>query len=302
MLEGLKLDYVERTAEGTSSETKLFVFPNSGLKLSGEEPAGGTASIDEFGDIEFAVYDKDKRWCAKKDANSEKIKMEDYSEENCKIEEASGEEVLDGTVVYFDPVAGTKCDTYIEANSAIGVKTGCMKFYTFGGNNNSEKVNLLLDHNTTAKVEWNTSGTNTEMKEAKVALETDTSGWIGNPRLITADEIAKITGHPTFNSSTTTSSGSFCFDTNTTEYDPNMRPGSSKYAWLFDRMSHCTIYGCNIDDNSTYGYWTSSAVSGSLSNVWHVSYYNKLSGDSTVSLNGGRGIRPVITVSKFNVS
>ena len=299
VLEGLKLNYTERILTGTTSEEKNFTFPNSGLKLSGEEPAYGSAKIDSKGGISFALADKDKRWCAKKEATSEKVTMEDYTEENCKIKE-SVDLNTDGTAVYFDPKLGTKCDTYTEANSATGVKTGCMKWYVFGGNNNSETVNLLLDHNTTAKVAWNTTSSNTEMKEVKVALETDTTGWIGSPRLITADEIAKITKHPTFNSATTGQSGWFYFDSNNQTQVANSS-NKSKYAWLFDRTESCTIYGCNIEDNLSRGYWTSTDVSGSSDNVWHVSKSGILSYSSTAT-NGGGGVRPVITVSKSNVS
>ena len=123
----------------------------------------------------------------------------------------------------------------------------------------------------------------------------------GNPRLITADEIAKITGNTSFNSATSSSSEWFYLDTNTTSPDPNRGQGTSKYAWLFDRTNNCIIYGCNIADSSTYGYWTSTAVSGSSYIVWRVhagGYLNNFNAS-----DGSRnGVRPVITVLKSNVS
>ena len=302
VLEGLRLNYTERILTGTTSEEQEFTFPNSGLKLSGEEPAYGSAKIDGKGNISFALADKDKKWCAKKEADSEKVTMEDYTEENCKIDEVSGggevtDAVADGTAVYFDPKLGTKCDTYTEANSATGIKEGCMKWYTFGGNNKSDKVNLLLDHNTTALVAWNTNDDNTDSSQIDEKVADDTIGWVGNPRLITADEIAQITGNTTFDSATTGASGYFFFDTNTGNYDPNRGPGTSKYAWLFDRTSTCINYGCNIEDSSTYGYWTSTAIYSSLSNVWNI-YYNGTLDDYMASHSNDGGIRPVITISK----
>ncbi len=90
VLEGLRLDYVERTAQGVAAEEKTFEFPNSGLKLSGEEPAYGEAKIDSKGNISFALADKDKKWCTKKDATSEKVYVEEYNEENCKIDGTTG--------------------------------------------------------------------------------------------------------------------------------------------------------------------------------------------------------------------
>ena len=305
VLEGLKLNYTERILTGTTSEEKNFTFPNSGLKLSGEEPAYGSAKIDSKGGISFALADKDKRWCAKKETTSEKVTMEDYTEENCKIDGTSGggevtDAVADGTAVYFDPKLGTKCDTYTEANSATGVKTGCMKWYAFGGNNNSETVNLLLDHNTTAKVAWNTNDDNTDSSQIDAKVITDTEGWVGSPRLMTADEIAKITENKTFNSTITDYNGWFYFDTNNQLSDPNRGPGTSKYAWLFDRTNGCTSKGCNIEDSLTYGYWTSTAVSGSSSDVWCVRFHGYLT--SYFASDSSGGIRPVITVSKSLIS
>ncbi len=93
VLEGLRLDYTERILTGTTSEEQEFTFPNSGLKLSGEEPAYGSAKIDSKGGISFALADRDKKWCAKKESNSEKVTIEDYTEENCKLDGTGGGEV-----------------------------------------------------------------------------------------------------------------------------------------------------------------------------------------------------------------
>lgn len=86
VLEGLRLDYAERVADNNTKETKFFTFPNSGLKLSGEQPAGGTASVDSKGQISFVLNDNDKRWCAVKNVSSEIIEIKDYSENGCKTE------------------------------------------------------------------------------------------------------------------------------------------------------------------------------------------------------------------------
>ena len=52
-----------------------------------------------------------------------------------------------------------------------------MKWYTFNDNESSSTVNMILDHNTTALVAYNSTGDNSEMKEVKVALENDTESW-----------------------------------------------------------------------------------------------------------------------------
>ena len=86
VLEGLRLDYTERVANNNTKESKFYEFPNSGLKLSGEQPAGGTASVDLHGNITFTLFDKDKKWCAKKYPTSEKVEITDYFGNECKTE------------------------------------------------------------------------------------------------------------------------------------------------------------------------------------------------------------------------
>ena len=65
-----------------------------------------------------------------------------------------GEEIppyTNGEVVYFNVDTGEKCSNYTETQSNTGIKAGCMKFYAFN-DDGGDTVNLILDHNTTAKV------------------------------------------------------------------------------------------------------------------------------------------------------
>ncbi len=204
-----------------------------------------------------------------------------------------------GIVVYYNPETGKKCSKE-EAKSTTGTKGGCMKWYAFNDDDKSSTVNVILDHNTTVKVAWNSTGNNSEMKEAKEALKTDTSNWKSdlNPRLITANEIAKITEHPTFDARKTGQS-SFYFDSNNQTQKANAS-NKSKYAWLFDYTYDCTSYGCNKSNSSTYGYWTSTRKIDGSAYVWRVTKFGNLyNGDVTAIVNG---IRPVITISKSNIS
>lgn len=208
-----------------------------------------------------------------------------------------------GMPVYYNPEKGLKC-TQEEYNSnpdKLG-KTGCLKWYTFNDNNSSSTVNMILDHNTTSIVAWNSSGSNSEMKEIKVALENDIATWNNEvkttARLITADEIAEITSNKTFDSATTTSSEYFYFETNST-IEPS--PHNTNYAWLYDYTHSCTDYGCNVGDLSTYGYWTSTPVVGSSIDVWRVGRRGYLHYGNVVITGYDCGVRPVITVSKSSI-
>ena len=203
-------------------------------------------------------------------------------------------------IVYLDPTDLTKVCNAENSISTTEIKTGCMKWYIF--NDDGDNYTMILDHNTTARVAWNLSGNNVDgMKEVLEALINDTNSWNkiikSTVRLITAEEIAKITGNTIFNSSTSTTGGWFYLDSNNQTQTATTQ-GASKYAWLFDYTNSCANNGCNMADSSTYGYWTQTTLgtAGSGSFVWIVGssgylYYNYVNYDNT-------GIRPVITISK----
>jgi len=225
-----------------------------------------------------------------------------------------------GTAVYFNPVTGSIC-TSGEAVSTTGTKTGCMKWYTFNDvGESSPIINLILDHNTTTSVMWypttsNVSGPTNVLTQ----LQTDTNSWTGVPtrtdsyslsngsasytinyssykaRLISAADIATISGNTSFVEATTPYTSWFYLDSNNLNQTATST-GASKYDWLFDYTNGCTSYGCNIADSSNYGYWTSTAVYNNTTGAWIMdrdgSLGNRNTNDTTI------GIRPVITIPK----
>ena len=229
------------------------------------------------------------------------IGIDGYVVSNGKVDKVSTTKKFEnGTAVYYNPVSGEKCTGYTEANSKTGKNSGCMKWYVFNDKEGNATVNVILDHNTTANVAWNLTGNNSEMKEVKKALENDTKDWKNTARLITANEVAKITKHPTFDASRE-NQDRFCLDTNkpdTANWCAKTK-GTSKYTWLFDYTSVCTDYGCNISDSSNWGYWTSIPYKDNTINVWVVNSYGSLTLDYVTRTVVG--IRPVITISKSNI-
>ena len=241
-----------------------------------------------------------------------------------------------GEVVYFNVTTGSKCSSsdYTETQSNTGTKSGCMKFYAFnddGGNT----LNLILDHNTTAKVAWNSSGSNASGPlTALTQLKNDTDGWKGTitptnytldqtgqpsnakytidyssykARLITAQEIAQITGNTPWNEKVAVNSNWYYFDSKTTTASTTCTDGNTtgcKYGWLYDRTStSCTNRGClnNADSSMTgYGYWTSTPRASYSYGAWVVDYGGTLGSSSDgVGRGGSRyGVRPVITIPK----
>ncbi len=245
----------------------------------------------------------------------------------------------DGEVVYFNVDTGTQCTSseYTEAQSNTGVKEGCMKFYAFN-DEGGFALNLILDHNTTATVAWNDTYTddsgakiNTKgPKEVLEQLKTDTDTWLGTEtpanytmdqatqtskasytvdyssykaRLITANEVAQITGNTSWDEKNP--SGTYYFDTNTSSQSITCQSGNTSgcaYGWLYDRTSQtCTKYGCfNNSNQIIYGYWTASSRADGTSRAWYVHYHALVTGDSVV--NSYYGVRPVIEVLKFRLS
>lgn len=185
-----------------------------------------------------------------------------------------------GAVIYYNPVSGSLC-LEEDAVSTAGTKTGCMKWYIFNDNPASPTLNLILDHNTTKGVEWNNTGSNEQMTTVADQLATDTEDWNASVkstvRLITANEVAMISGHTTFDQATSTYKY-FYFGSNNSSDKTQI----GSYAWLYD--------GAN-------GYWTANKVVDETHNyVWVVSKNGGLFGNVPTSTS--YGVRPVITLPK----
>ena len=247
---------------------------------------------------------------------------------------------FNGIPIYFNPVSGTTCSDYTSSQSTGTAKTGCLKWYIFSYQKSSDTVDMILDHNTTYKVAWNSSGRNASgPSELLTQLQSDTSSWTGvvartdsytdplkgytidysgyRARLIEANEIAKITGADT---ALQWDSGKPYSDTPTIgrhsstyyldgAYGTNPKwktqvaksKGASHYAWLFDYTKGCISYGCNTANSNIYGYWTSSASAHSSGGAWDV-YNDGRVNYLSVNSSGRNGLRPVITISKSNLS
>lgn len=264
-----------------------------------------------------------------------------------------------GTLVYFNPDTGKRCSAkdyennlanYDTTNtlsdgtkSPTGLKSGCMKWFVFNDDVASDSLTMILDHNTSGNVAWSTNGST--MKEVVERLKLDTDSWsetitlnkkIDNfdytgykARLITADEVAKITGadqvlqwasDKLYSSTVTIGSnisdyyldGSFSSDSiwKTRIVNATVK---SKFAWLYDNMYGCTDYGCNVADNNSYqygdvnsnkygyiyGYWTSSLEQkNGLNYAWEIHRTSNVMLNATIDNNIVQGLRPVIEISK----
>ena len=313
-------------------------------KLNGNAlPSGKYTTTDgktlTQGDTTFKVdYDGSKTVCDVIISTKGNIYLK-----NCKVSDKSteytyGEKIYEnGEVVYFNVDTGEKCDNYTETQSNTGVKSGCMKFYAFN-DDGEDRVNLLLDHNTTATVAWNSSGSTVNgPKEGIYQLYNDTESWQGtetpsnytlrqskfiddvehsvvytidyssyNARLITAQEIAMITGYTSWDETTAIDEEYLFIATGTVNIN--------KYEWLLDNTYNCITYVCNDADSisNNNGYWTASSSAYvddiawciiNISNKWNGNViYDTRMNHCGAAYSGDSGVRPVIEVLKSKLS
>ena len=168
-----------------------------------------------------------------------------------------------------------------------------MKWYVYAEDDTS--YTMILDHNTTSNVAYNSDNDNGVKKEVQTELDNlvNLTKWQVTPRLITGQETADITE----NKSWISSGDWFFFDSNT-QTQIATSTGASKYYWLLDYTYSCTDYGCKVVDSNSnnYGYWTDTSYDGDSTRVWRVHYSGGL-GRATAN-DTSFGVRPVITVSK----
>ena len=306
------------------------------IKVSNITGFTGIIKYDSEANVSYAIYNS--KWCMVK--SGEKVTTSEYNGK-CEIPKMPFE---NGYTVYFDVTTGEKCSNYHKDNSLTdyngtsNTKTtdnqnGCLKFYSFNYEKGDTKVNLLLDHNTTGTAYWTDENTESNINgpiTVLTKLKESTNSWVGieipnnytvtqtgsgnytipykdenyKARLITADEVAKITGNVLFNENTTKYYNYFYFDTNTQTASSTCTEGNTtgcQYGWLYDRTSTlCITYGClnNADSAmSGWGYWTSTSAFGITNYVWEVNHVGDLL-KYNVNRNNGYGIRPVIEVLK----
>ena len=277
-----------------------YNVPMTGITVKGETPTKGWLKIEKgmVTNYSFVIGKYVVTKGSETVKGDEPAKSDEEVTKTGPTQELAKESDTYKAIVYLDPTDLTK---YCDASNSVstpGTKEGCMKWYAYS--DDGTNYTIILEHNTTAKVAWNSTGSNSEMKEVKEAFEEDTKNWKVNARLITADEIAAITGNKNFNSSTATIDDWFYFDSNN-QTQTATNAGVSKYAWLYNYTNDCSNNGCDVEESDNYGYWTSTSVFNSSVDNWFVHRYGRLL-YNTANLSDHYGIRPVITISKDIIS
>ena len=309
----IKAGELRAATEGIAGANPPYHYDEtSNLDMKGTLPSKFTLDINEDMDTQLKAWLNG--YCVVKEYGNETVTIDESkrSEAECVTGGSSvTKKYENGEIIYFNPETNTKCSDYTEANSKNQNKSGCMKWYAFNDSESSSTVNVILDHNTTYDVVWNSSGNNADgMNEVKEALENDANNWHDDvkrtARLIEANEIAKITGNTEFDATNLDKDLGYLLEDSSynegTESPSEFpQPGEAKYKWLFDYTMRCTDYGCSVADDNTWGYWTSTPYASGSNDAWYVTYVGFL-GNYYVDIAVSNGVRPVVTISKSVLS
>ncbi len=197
---------------------------------------------------------------------------------------------------YFNPADLSETCTATSENVADKeAKTGCMKWFIYDDSGSNYK--MILDHNTTKLVTFNSSNKNSNPQALYDRLEADTADWDStklSTNILTAADVAAISSINLFNPANST------YYSLGNEINSSDGKGRSAFGWLYDYTRECEIHGCDHEVSTGYGHWTTTPVSGNTKNVWLINYFGRLT--FTEAKLGNWGIRPIVTVSKSAVS
>ena len=307
--------------ETTKSGTTVPAL-NSIIEVKGTKPTSGTVTVNNKNKVtgatlvinNYEVVCTEGKCIVGSKSNSGVTPTTNVTPSTPEPEQPSFEEATSGqtykAIAYLNPKnLSVKCNS---GNSQIGTgesnPSGCLKFYVYDDSDNNYK--MILDHNIVPTVAWNSNGSNSSIGEAATALASATAGWNGNPRLITANEVAKIAGADvelgwdSQAANTNSFRTLFFLDGTGTNWQTQAsdEKGESIYAWLFDYTKGCYAYGCNFEDDSNQGYWTSDSIYYTGNMVWAVSYWGMLDSRTKVDWTDVLGVRPVITLSQSQLN
>ncbi len=196
-----------------------------------------------------------------------------------------------GDVIYFNPITNNTCSSS-NLNTEQDAKSGCLKWHIFNDDEKNPYVTMILDHDTTISIAFNSEG-QPQIKEAKAQLEEDTKQWLKytGPRLITAKEITEITGYDY------DALDRYYYLGNNSKTMPTFAAGTHPYKWLFNYTNGCKQYGCDVERTGEFGYWTSDSLDDGSSWIWHIRGDGSLHSENYAT--NLKGIRPVITIPKI---
>ena len=310
------------------------------IDMSGNKPSGGTLTISNGGvskeGTTMTVGDYDVKY------NQEKNKYEATEKGSTSVTYKNGQEVYfnvdNGTkctsseavsttgtksgcmkFYAFNDDGGDTINLILDHNTTATVAWiskedyvaagGTESYYGNNGKNDKGPLALLSQLKNDTKT-WVGTVTPSNYTMDQTGQTSNTKYIIDyssyKARLITAQEIATITGNTSWNEEKEENSNYYYLDSKTTSQSSTCKSGDTSgcsYGWLYDRTNtSCTESGClNNSDQKTSGYWTISSRAAYMNAAWYVSSGGFV--DAGIVGNVDRyGVRPVITVLKSKLS
>ena len=207
------------------------------------------------------------------------LKKNGTSKKFCTLK--SGTALTVGSMYECDPGDGVKKNFYV-----LEVRT--------------DSVDLIMDKNISdGTMTWNNAMKYIESNNLKTTWKN-----VANVDLPKAQAIANAVGYSSWKAADSGATW-WCLANHTQDSQSFPYCNSSQaqaYNWLYDYTRACN--GCSNSlsdtDGYPYGYWTRDVVVGT-SHAWDVNWYGGLD-SHPVSYAAYDGVRPVITVSKSNLS
>ena len=310
------------------------------IDMSGNKPSGGTLTISNGGvskeGTTMTVGDYDVKY------NQEKNKYEATEKGSTSVTYKNGQEVYfnvdNGTkctsseavsttgtksgcmkFYAFNDDGGDTINLILDHNTTATVAWiskedyvaagGTESYYGNNGKNDKGPLALLSQLKNDTKT-WVGTVTPSNYTMDQTGQTSNTKYIIDyssyKARLITAQEMATITGNTSWNEEKEENSNYYYLDSKTTSQSSTCKSGDTSgcsYGWLYDRTNtSCTESGClNNSDQKTSGYWTISSRAAYMNAAWYVSSGGFV--DAGIVGNVDRyGVRPVITVLKSKLS
>ena len=310
------------------------------IDMSGNKPSGGTLTISNGGvskeGTTMTVGDYDVKY------NQEKNKYEATEKGSTSVTYKNGQEVYfnvdNGTkctsseavsttgtksgcmkFYAFNDDGGDTINLILDHNTTATVAWiskedyvaagGTESYYGNNGKNDKGPLTLLSQLKNDTKT-WVGTVTPSNYTMDQTGQTSNTKYIIDyssyKARLITAQEIATITGNTSWDEEKEENSNNYYLDSKTTSQSSTCKSGDTSgcsYGWLYDRTNtSCTESGClNNSDQKTSGYWTISSRAAYMNAAWYVSFGGFVNAGIVGNVDR-YGVRPVITVLKSKLS
>lgn len=260
---------VDRLKGNDPSKNYIFQdgISDKNIEAKGLMPQRGVINVDD--ECNISAYLSNDKYSINKPKDDDR-----FSEIDNEVIDKIMKSYEDGTPVYFNPTEGVMC-TEDEVITGPETINGCMRWYIFNDEVGNDRVNMILEHNVYKVYSY-----------PKSLEKLENMGWAEglNPRMLSLDELSKITNN------------------NLYDYGSQLEDGYSIYTWLYNYTKAsdgevCTQIGCKYYNSNSSYYWLNTKTPNyDTTNRIYVVAAGKII--LRVERDGAVGLRPVISIPK----